>query len=270
MSVVSAVTGATDELFSVRGKRIFVTGGASGIGRMISEGLASRGARVFTCGRKQESIDALLSELKQQRGLDVTAQTADLAKLSEIERICKHVAELWGGELDVLVNNAGATWGAPLDEYPENGWDKVFDLDVKSLFFVTQKCLPMLRKTGRRPDAPSRVINIGSISGIEYPSDDAWAYHPAKAAVHHLTNTLAKKLVQEGVTVNAIAPGLFPSKMTAFMMPGGDDSGVSQFIPMGRPGRPSDIVGTVIYLASQAGAFTTGATIKVDGGSALR
>jgi NAD(P)-dependent dehydrogenase (short-subunit alcohol dehydrogenase family) len=267
---MSVVTEATDELFSVRGKRIFVTGGASGIGRMLSEGLASRGARVFTCGRKQESIDALLSDLKQKRGLDVTAQTADLAKLTEIERICQHVTELWGGELDVLVNNAGATWGAALDEYPESGWDKVFDLDVKSLFFVTQKCLPMLRKTGRRPDAPSRVINIGSISGIVYPSDDAWAYHPAKAAVHHLTSTLAKKLVQEGVTVNAIAPGLFPSKMTAFMTPGGDDSGVSQVIPMGRQGRPSDIVGTVIYLASQAGAYTTGATIKVDGGSTLR
>jgi NAD(P)-dependent dehydrogenase (short-subunit alcohol dehydrogenase family) len=259
----------SDELFSVRGKRVFVTGGASGIGRMISEGLAERGARVFTCGRKQESIDALLAELKTQRGLDVTAESADLVKLSEIERIAKRVSELWGGELDVLVNNAGATWGAKLDEYPESGWDKVFDLDVKSLFFVTQKCLPMLRKAGHRPDAPARVINIGSISGLTSPQDDAWAYHPAKAAVHHLTNTLAKTLVKQGITVNAIAPGLFPSKMTAFIMPGGDQSAVSQFIPMGRPGKPSDIVGTVIYLASQAGAFTTGATIKVDGGSAL-
>jgi NAD(P)-dependent dehydrogenase (short-subunit alcohol dehydrogenase family) len=263
------MTDGTDELFSVRGKRVFVTGGASGIGRMISEGLASRGARVFTCGRKQESIDSLLTELKQKRGLDVTAEPADLSKLGEIERICRTVSELWAGELDVLVNNAGATWGAPIDEYPETGWDKVFDLDVKSLFFVTQKCLPLLRKAGKRPDAPARIVNIGSISGIEFPMDDAWAYHPAKAAVLHLTGTLAKKLVKDGITVNAIAPGLFPSKMTAFMMPGGDASAVSQFIPMGRPGRPSDIVGTVIYLSSQAGAFTTGATIKVDGGSAL-
>jgi NAD(P)-dependent dehydrogenase (short-subunit alcohol dehydrogenase family) len=178
------------------------------------------------------------------------------------------VAELWGGELDVLVNNAGATWGAPLDEYPESGWDKVFDLDVKSLFFVTQKCLPLLRKAGKQ-HAPARVINIGSISGLTHPMDDAWAYHPAKAAVHQLTGTLAKKLAREHVTVNAIAPGLFPSKMTAFVMPGGDTSAVSGAIPLGRPGRPSDIVGTVIYLASQAGAFTTGALIKVDGGSAL-
>jgi NAD(P)-dependent dehydrogenase (short-subunit alcohol dehydrogenase family) len=258
-----------DELFSVRGKRFFVTGGASGIGRMITEGLAERGARVFTCGRKQAALDTLLAELKTKRGFDVNAETADLAKLSEIERIAARVSEAFDGELDVLVNNAGATWGAPLDEYPESGWDKVFDLDVKSLFYVTQKMLPLLRKAGRSPDAPARVINIGSISGIEYPRDDAWAYHPAKAAVHHLTGTLAAKLAREGVTVNAIAPGLFPSKMTAFAMPGGDSSGVAKLIPMGRVGKLTDIVGTVVYLASQAGAFTTGATIKVDGGSAL-
>ncbi len=259
----------SDELFSVQGKRVFVTGGASGIGRMISEGLAARGARVFTCGRKQEALDSLVQELKVKRGFDVIAESADLSRVAEVERISQRVAEVFGGELDVLVNNAGASWGAPIDEYPESGWDKVFDLDVKSLFFVTQKCLPMLRKAGKRPDAPSRVINIGSISGIDFPLDDAWAYHPAKAAVHHLTSVMAKKLVREGVTVNAIAPGLFPSKMTAFMMPGGDDSSVAQFIPMGRIGRPSDIIGTVVYLASQAGGFTTGAIIKVDGGSAL-
>jgi NAD(P)-dependent dehydrogenase (short-subunit alcohol dehydrogenase family) len=258
----------TDELFSVQGKRVFVTGGASGIGRMISEGLAVRGARVFTCGRKQDSIDSLLADLKQTRKLDVSAITADLSKLSEIERVAAHIGELFGGELDVLVNNAGATWGAPIDEYPESGWDRVFDLDVKSLFFITQKCLPLLRKGAAKPDG-ARVINLGSISGLQYPMDDAWAYHPAKAAVHHLTGTLAKKLVKERITVNAIAPGLFPSKMTSHLTPGGDDSGVAQFIPIGRLGRPSDIVGTIVYLASQAGAFTTGATIKLDGGSAL-
>jgi NAD(P)-dependent dehydrogenase (short-subunit alcohol dehydrogenase family) len=126
-----------------------------------------------------------------------------------------------------------------------------------------------LRKASAGPDKLARVINIGSISGIQNPMDNAWAYHPAKAAVHHLTQTLAKRLVKDGIAVNAIAPGLFPSKMTAFMMPGGDESLVSQGIPMGRPGRPSDIVGTVVYLASTASAFTTGAIIKVDGGSAL-
>lgn len=258
----------TDELFSIQGKRFFVTGGASGIGRMITEGLAARGARVYTCSRKRESLDTLVRELKHERGLDVTAEVGDLSSSSEIERVCKRVSELWGGELDVLVNNSGATWGAPLDEYPESGWDKVFDLDVKALFFVTQKCLPMLRKAANR-ELPSRVVNIGSISGIQRPMDDAWAYHPAKAAVHHLTGTLAKKLASESVTVNAIAPGLFPSKMTAYVMPGGDTSAVSQFIPLGRTGRPSDIVGAVVYFASLAGAYTTGTILRVDGGSVL-
>ncbi|MEY4578386.1 MAG: hypothetical protein RL701_3089 [Pseudomonadota bacterium] len=258
----------TDDLFSVRNKRFFVTGGASGIGRMLTEGLAERGARVFTCGRKQESISELLTELRDKRGFDVIAEPADLSKHSEIERITARVSAVFDGGLDVLVNNAGATWGASVDEYPESGWDKVFDLNVKSLFYVTQKMLPLLRKSASS-DNPARVVNIGSISGIQYPQDDAWAYHPAKAAVHHLTGTLALKLAKESIHVNAIAPGLFPSKMTAFTMPGGDTSGVSQFIPAGRVGRPSDIVGTVIYLSSLAGAYTTGAIIKVDGGSAL-
>src|SRR5213078_256253 len=116
-------------------------------------------------------------------------------------------------------------------------------------FFLTQKCLPYLRKAGSLPEKLSRVINIGSISGIDFPLDNAWSYHPAKAAVHHLTQTLAKRLVRDGIAVNAIAPGLFPSKMTAFMLPGGDESLVRQAIPMGRAGRPSDMVGTVVYLA---------------------
>lgn len=259
----------SDELFSVAGKRVFITGGASGVGRMIAEGLAERGARVFTCSRKQSALDELVAELAGKRGLDVHAEQADLGKLAEVERIAKRAGEHFGGAIDVLINNAGATWGSEIDEYPESGWDKVFDLNVKALFFLTQKCLPYLREAGSRPEQLARVINIGSISGIERPTDNAWAYHPAKAAVHHLTQTLAKRLVRDGIAVNAVAPGLFPSKMTAFLMPGGDQSLVSQAIPMGRAGKPSDIVGTVVYLASSASAFATGTIIKLDGGSAL-
>ena len=255
-----------DELFSVEGKRIFITGGASGIGRMISEGLAQRGARIFTCSRKQASLDDLTAALP---GKDVRAEQADLSKLEDIERMAQTASEHFDGKLDVLINNAGATWGAKIDEYPEDGWDKVFDLNVKSLFFLTQKCLPMLRAAAEPPATLSRVVNIGSFSGIQNPADDAWAYHPAKAAVHHLTQTLAKRLVADGIAVNAIAPGLFPSKMTAFMMPGGDQSLVKGAIPMGRAGGPSDIVGTVVYLISAASGFTTGSLIKVDGGTAL-
>jgi NAD(P)-dependent dehydrogenase (short-subunit alcohol dehydrogenase family) len=259
----------TDELFSVAGKRVLVTGGASGIGKMITTGLCERGARVFTCSRKQASLDALVADLKGKRGFDLRAEPADLAQMQDIERVATLAGEHFGGALDVLINNAGATWGADIDEFPESGWDKVFDLNVKALFFLTQKCLPLLRKAGSRPDKLARVINIGSISGIDFPMDNAWPYHPAKAAVHHLTQTLAKRLVRDGIAVNAIAPGLFPSKMTAFMMPGGDDSAVGQAIPMGRAGRASDMVGTVVYLASAASGYTTGSIIKVDGGSAL-
>lgn len=259
----------TDELFSVKGKRVFLTGGTSGIGRMIAEGLAERGAQIFTCSRKQAAVDSLVKELAQERGLAVHATTADLSKFDEIARVAKEVGTHFGGELDVLINNAGATWGGQLDEYPEGGWDKVFDLNVKAMFFTTQQCLPLLRKTGRAPNQTARVINIGSISGIHHPLDDAWAYHPAKAAVHHMTEVLAKKLVGEGIAVNAIAPGFFPSKMTAYLMPDGDESLVRTGIPLGRPGQPSDIVGTVVYLASQAGAFNVGSIVKIDGGSAL-
>lgn len=259
----------TDELFSVAGKRIFVTGGASGIGRMITDGLAERGAKIFTCSRKQSALDELVSELKGKRGFQVAAEAADLGKMEDIDRIAKRVGEHFGGELDVLINNAGATWGAEVDEYPESGWDKVFDLNVKAMFFLTQKCLPYLRKTAAAPQHYARVINIGSISGIQHPSDNAWAYHPAKAAVHHLSENLAKRLARDGVAVNTIAPGLFPSKMTAFIMPGGDTRMVSQVIPMGRPGQASDIVGTVVFLASKASGFMTGSLIKLDGGSAL-
>lgn len=259
----------TDELFSVRGKRIFVTGGTSGIGRMITEGLAERGAEVFTCSRKQAAVDGLVQELAQERGLQVFGSAADLSQMADVERVVQEVSDKFGGRLDVLVNNAGATWGGSLDEYPEEGWDKVFDLNVKAMFFMTQKCLPMLRTVGAEPEQTARVVNIGSISGLQQPLDGAWAYHPAKAAVHHLTRVLAKQLVGDGIAVNAIAPGFFPSKMTAFMMPKGDESAIGAAIPAGRPGRASDIVGTVVYLASQAGAFNVGSLITVDGGSAL-
>lgn len=258
-----------DDLFSVAGKRVFVSGGTSGIGRMIVEGLAERGARVYTCSRKQPAVDELLAELRDKRGLDVAAEPGDLSTMAGIEAVAEQIAQHFGGELDVLVNNAGATWGASIDEFPESGWDKVFDLNVKAVFFMTQKCLPMLRKTANPPEHCARVINIGSISGIHYPSDNAWSYHPAKAAVHHLTKVMAKELVKQGVAVNAIAPGFFPSKMTAFLMPGGDETLVSGAIPMGRPGRPSDMVGTVVYLSSAASGFANGSIIKIDGGSVL-
>ena len=258
-----------DDLFSVDGKRVFITGGAAGIGRMLSEGFAERGARVYTVSRKQEVLDAFVRELKDERGLDVAAAPANLSDIQSLGGVAAAAAEHFGGAIDVLINNAGATWGASIEEFPEQGWDRVFDLNVKALFFLTQQCLPYLRKAREeRGDSP-RVINIGSISGLQHPMDNAWSYHPAKAAVHHLSQTLAKALAGERITVNAIAPGLFPSRMTKHIFTGGGADAVGGFIPLGRTGQASDIAGTAIYLASKAGAFTTGALIAVDGGSVL-
>lgn len=259
----------TDQLFSIQGKRVLLTGGAAGIGRMLTDGLADRGAKIFTVSRKKDALDAMAAELSG-RGFDVATTAADLGATADVERVAKQAGEHFGGAIDVLINNAGATWGAVLGEYPMDGWDKVFDLNVKALFHLTQCCLPYLRKAAaEHPGDPARVINIGSISGLTQPGDNAWAYHPAKAAVHHLTRNMAKTLAAESITVNAIAPGLFPSKMTKHLMPGGDTAMVGGAIPLGRVGSPDDIVGTVVYLASRAGAFNTGATITVDGGSAL-
>jgi NAD(P)-dependent dehydrogenase (short-subunit alcohol dehydrogenase family) len=258
-----------DELFSVEGKRVVITGGTSGIGKMITEGLAERGAHVFTASRKKPAVDALVEELSEKRGLAVGAVSMDLASPDGVEQFAAAAADHFQGSFDVLVNNAGATWGAPLEDYPATGWDRVFDLNVKSVFFLTQRSLPYLRKAAKAED-PARVVNIGSIAGMMHPPDNAWAYHPAKAAVHHLTETIAKALAGENITVNAIAPGIFPSKMSKHMFPGGDDSAVSSIIPMKRPGRPSDIVGTTIYLLSRAGAYTTGAILPVDGGCRLK
>jgi NAD(P)-dependent dehydrogenase (short-subunit alcohol dehydrogenase family) len=259
----------TDELFTVENKRVFVTGGGSGIGRMIVDGLCERGARIFTVSRKQQVLDELVEELGRERGFFIGAEAVDLSSEEGVTRASEAAGEYFGGTIDILINNSGATWGAPLDEYPMKGWNRVFDLNVRALFHLSQKCLPMLRKAATADD-PARIINIGSISGIEHPSEDnAWAYHPSKAAVHHLTQTMAKALASEHITVNAIAPGLFYSRMTDFLMPGGDDSGLVGIIPLGRTGRPSDMVGTVLYLASRAGAFTTGAIVVVDGGGAL-
>lgn len=259
----------TDSLFSIEGKRVLLTGGAAGIGRMLTDGLAERGANIFTVSRKKDALDAMSAELRS-RGFTVATSAADLAEMTDVERVAKEAGDYFGGAIDVLINNAGATWGAVLGDYPMSGWDKVFDLNVKGLFHLTQCCLPYLRKAAAEHKGdPARVINIGSISALTQPGDNAWAYHPAKAAVHHLSRNMAKTLAPESITVNAIAPGLFPSKMTKHLMPGGDTEMVGGAIPLGRVGSPEDIVGTVVYLASRAGAFNTGATITVDGGSAL-
>ncbi len=248
-------------LFDIRGRVALVTGGSRGIGLMIARGFVEAGARVYISSRNTDACEEAAADLG---GPDhAVAFPADLSSLEEIERLAAAIEER-EDSLDILVNNAGATWGEPLESFPEHGWDKVVDLNVKSLFFLTRR-LTQLIAAAAHPDRPARVINIASIDGLRVPVFEAYSYAAAKAAVIHLTRTLARKLVADHINVNAIAPGLFPSKMTRFIFEGGAEEAIAR-IPMGRAGRPEDMAGAAIFLASPASNYITGQTIVVDGG----
>jgi NAD(P)-dependent dehydrogenase (short-subunit alcohol dehydrogenase family) len=246
-------------LFSVEGKTVVVTGGSRGIGKMIAAGFVDAGATVYITSRKKDELEATSAEL------GCLAVQADLSTAEGVASLVEFVSAR-ESRLDVLVNNAGASWGAPLAEFPEHAWDKLWNINVKGVFYVTQQFLPLLRASGTADD-PARVINIGSIDGIRVPFMENYAYSAAKAAVHMLTRHLATRLAPESITVNAIAPGPFESKMMAFVL---DDEemrqGVVDHVPLKRIGRPDDMAGAAIYLASRAGAYLTGAVIPVDGG----
>jgi NAD(P)-dependent dehydrogenase (short-subunit alcohol dehydrogenase family) len=252
-----------DELFSIDGKVALVTGGSRGIGRMIAEGLLRAGVRVYIASRKAEELHATADELAAHG--ECVAIPADLSDEEGCAALAAAIADT-EDELHILVNNAGASWGAPLEEYPASGFDKVLDVNVKGVFLLTRALLPQLRAAAE-PDDPARVINIGSIDGISVPALESYAYSASKAAVHMLTRHLGKRLAAEHITVNAIAPGLFESRMTAFMF---DDLAerADEVFPLQRTGRPDDVAGTTIFLASRAGSYLTGAVIPVDGGLA--
>ncbi len=254
------MTGSAERLFSVAGKRVVITGGTRGIGLMIARAMTDAGARVIVASRKVEACRAAEAEL------GCPAVVADLNEDAGVSAVVGAVDERFGGALDVLFNNAGATWGAPLEEFPRSAWDRVLGVNVVGLFDVTVKLLPALR-LGSSADEPARVINIGSADGLRVPVDENYSYSAAKAAVHMLTRHLAKRLAGDGVTVNAIAPGPFDSEMTAFRL--GDATAraqVAKTIPVGRIGRPDDIAGSAIFLSARASAYMTGAVIAVDGG----
>ena len=260
-----------NNLFSVEGKVVVVTGGSRGIGEMIAAGYLANGAKVFISSRKAEVCDATAERLRERFGGECISLPADLSKLEGIEAFAAALSE-HTSHLDVLVNNAGVSWGAPLEEFPELGWDKVMDTNVKGVFFLTQKLLPLLEaKAG--PETPSYVINIGSVDGIKTPSFDTFSYGPSKAAVHHLTRVLAAHLVKRHVLVNAIAPGPFPTWMLSTGVGGGGDvdntdwDAVAARNPRGRVGTPEDIAGLAIFLSSRACHFTVGEVITCDGGS---
>ena len=249
------------DLFDVSGKVALVTGGSRGIGEMIAEGFVTHGVKTYISARKAEACDATAARLSQ------TGECISIpADLSSAEGIAALVDEVKGREdkLDILVNNAGAVWGEPIETFPESAWDKVMTLNVKSPFFLTQALLPLLENAANADD-PARVIMVGSIDGINVNNMPTFAYGPSKAAVHHLARTLAAHLAPRNITANAIAPGLFPSHMTAATIEKHGDR-IAQRTPLKRHGRPEDMAGVAIYLASKASSFVTGVVIPVDGG----
>ena len=250
------------ELFSIAGKTALVTGGSRGIGLMIARGFVEAGARVYISSRKAEVCDAVAAELAELG--ECISIPADLSTEAECRRLAEEIASR-EDRLHILVNNAGATWGAPIEEFDDAAWDRVLSLNVKGVFHLTKFLLPQLRAASAEDD-PARVINIGSIDGIRTPVMETYSYSASKAAVHQLSRHLAKRLAPE-ITVNAIAPGPFESKMMASTLEAFGDA-IASSTPMRRIGRPDDMAGTAIFLASRAGSYLTGAVIPVDGGIA--
>jgi NAD(P)-dependent dehydrogenase (short-subunit alcohol dehydrogenase family) len=250
-------------LFDVSGKTALVTGGSRGIGLMIARGLVQGGARVIISSRKVEDLEATASELSKLG--DCEAVPGDVSTPDGAASLAGATRERFPA-LDILVNNAGANWGAPLEEFPPSGWDRAMHANVEGVFHLTIGLLPALRAAAEAED-PARVINIGSIDGIRAPSMDNYSYSASKAAVHMLTRHLAKRLASEQITVNAIAPGPFESKMMAFLLDAPESREiVEQGVPLGRIGTPDDVAGLTLFLASRAGAYVTGAVIPLDGG----
>lgn len=250
-------------LFDVSEKVAVVSGGSSGIGYMMAQGLIENGAKVYITARKIGQLE------KAQKSLSEFGECVAIpSDLSTLEGIEGFVAEFSKHEqkLDILINNAGAVWAAPLEEFPEAGWDKVMNINVKGLFFMTQKCIPLLKAAGSA-ERRSRVINIASINGIRNSGMPTYSYTASKSAVVNLTEHLATDLIGDNILVNAIAPGYFPSQMTKAIV---ENEAMTKYaltkIPAARMGSPEDIAGAAIYLSSRASAFMCGKTLVVDGG----
>jgi len=252
-----------NELFDVSGKTALVTGGSRGIGLMIARGLVESGARVIVASRKAEELTAAARELAESG--ECHALQGDISTAEGARALAAATRERFQS-LDILVNNAGAVWGAPLEEFPAVGWAKVLGTNVEGVFHLTVALLGELRAAAD-PEDPARVINVGSIDGLRTPSVENFSYSASKAAVHMLTRHLAKQLAPESITVNAIAPGPFESKMMAWALEDPDlRATVEREVPLGRIGRPDDVAGLALFLASRAGAYLTGAVIPLDGG----
>jgi len=249
------------DLFDLTGKVAVVTGGTRGIGLMMARGLVQAGASVYVSSRKPEAGQAVAEELSQYG--PVTSVPADLSTEEE----CLRLAEVVGqseSRVHILVNNAGAAWGAPLEQYPEAAWDKLVNLNLKAPFFLIRAFLPLLEAAATADD-PARVINVGSIDGLQVPPMPTYAYSSTKAGLHQLTRVLARELGPRHITVNAVAPGPFESKMMAATLAERGES-IAASSPLGRIGRAEDMAGVAIYLSGRGGSYVTGAIIPVDGG----
>jgi NAD(P)-dependent dehydrogenase (short-subunit alcohol dehydrogenase family) len=248
-----------EDLFSVAGRTVLVTGGANGLGRMIAEAFAEGGAKIFLTSRKIADAERAAAEI------GATGLAADLSSAEGCAELARRLAGATD-RLDVLVNNAGRTWGAPLDGFPDKAWPSVLAVNVQAPFTLVRDLLPLLERAGA-DDTPSRVINIGSIAGKVVEPISAFSYSASKAAAHHLSRLLAAELAPRRITVNTVIPGYFPTHMTDHVR--ADEQQLASLVarvPLGRMGRPADIAGACLMLASRAGAYITGAELVVDGG----
>ena len=256
---------SASRLFDLGGKTALITGGSSGIGLMLARGLLQNGVRVLIASRSQKKCDQALSELKDLG--EVEALAADVTRAADRDRLLQKAGELLG-KLHILINNAGANWGAPLADYPDEGFAKVVNTNLNAVFSLTRDAVPLLEQAASASD-PARIINIGSMDGIHVPLVQrvpTFAYTASKAALHHLTRCLAVELGAQGITVNAVAPGFFESRMTDFVLANYRED-IEKDCPLGRIGQAEEMVGIVTYLASRAGAYTNGTVIPVDGGT---
>ncbi|CAO2650080.1 Nn.00g013720.m01.CDS01 [Neocucurbitaria sp. VM-36] len=253
-------------LFDVKGKVILVTGGAKGIGRMISEGFVQNGASVYVSSRDAKACEQACKELNALGKGKADYITADLYKEEDLKKIAEELKKR-EGKLDVIINNSGSNWGESYDSYPSAAWDRVLTLNLKRVFQLTQAVTPLL-EAASTPASPARVINIGSIDGLRVPALETFAYSASKAGLHHMSRVLASHLGKRGITSNTIACGPFQSKMMKATLEKFKDV-IEGGVPLGRIGSPEDVAGTCIWLSSRAGAWVNGATIALDGGSVV-
>ncbi len=255
-----------DRLFSLEGKTALVTGAATGIGRMAAAALVEAGCQVMIASRNEEACIAVADELNSN-GASGKAEgfAGDVSCKQGIDALVEAVKSR-SDKLDILINNAGTTWGEPIDQFPYEAWSKVMDVNITAVFHLSQQLLPLLEKAAS-PQDPARVINLGSVMGTAALGEGAYSYAASKAAVHHITKIMARELADRHITFNAFAPGPFQSKMTAFATATQDQADhVGKGVPLGRIGTPEDIAGATLYLCGKGGSYITGAILPLDGG----